>query len=80
MNWSRSHLSRTFSEELGYNLKDYIRKTKVELVCHSLMKKKVKLKFVAEEYGFDSYVSFVAAFKREKGVTPKKYLDNIEKY
>ncbi len=80
VNWSRSHLSKTFNEELNYSLKDYIIKTKVELVCHSLNRKKVKLKFVAEEFGFDSYVTFVNAFKKVKGLTPTQYIANKEKF
>lgn len=78
--WTRSHLSKVFSETLNYSLKEYIIKVKIESACLYLLNNNHKLSFVAEEFGFDNYVSFFNAFKKIKGLTPKKYVENKEKF
>lgn len=78
--WTRSHLSKVFSETLGHTLKEYLVRVKVESVCRYLRQNDHKLGHVADQFGFDSYVTFVNAFKKVKGITPKQYFANKEKF
>lgn len=80
LGWTRSHLSKVFHKSLGYTLKEYLVRVKVETVCRYLSQNEHKLCDVAHQFGFDTYVTFVHSFKKIKGVTPKQYVANKVKF
>ena len=71
---SYEHLSRTFIQECGIHLKEYIRKIKVERGKEHLIKNRdLTIKDVAASIGMDDDKHFCRIFKEETGLTPGEY-------
>ena len=71
---SHEHLSRIFLKECGINLKEYIRKIKIERGKENLIKNRhLSIKDVAASIGMDDDKHFCRLFKEETGLTPGEY-------
>lgn len=68
------YLNRVFKRETGETIGHYILERRMELAA-SLLKERIGATQVAELVGYNSYTSFVAAFKNFYGCPPSKYLD-----
>lgn len=74
---SRSHLSKTFTKELGIPLHQYIIKKKLFL-AKSDIADGLHIQEIAEKYSFNSYSSFYKAFCKEFGQSPNKFKKEVE--
>lgn len=73
---SKYHLMHKFKEQTGYTLHTYIQQKRL-IKAISLIKKGMQITAVSMECGFGDYSSFVRAFKKHYGVSPKKYYKTI---
>lgn len=72
---SREHLSRTFREQTGMTLHDYITKVRLRLAVDLLLQTRLTVKEIADRCGWSEYTIFYRTFKRRFGVTPNELRD-----
>lgn len=70
---SPSYLSKIFKDELGTNFNGYLTTVRVEKSRVLLLSEELSIAEIAELSGFFDQSYFNKVFKRETGVTPKKY-------
>lgn len=73
-----SYLSRRFKEISGKNLTDTILEIRMEESRRLLKNTAGRIKNIAAQLGYESAAHFSRIFKREMGVTPQEYRDNIK--
>ena len=73
---SRSYLSSVFKKETGGNLTTYINHIRIEKSKKLLLDRSVSLADIAGLCGFDDQSYFSKVFKKDVGVSPKKYRDS----
>lgn len=76
---SKFHISREFKKATGLTLHRYIVKTKLDL-CKKLIEEGNAIVYIARICGIGSYNNLFRAFKKEFGITPKEYYNEIKKY
>jgi YesN/AraC family two-component response regulator len=72
---SRSYLSSLFRHETGMSLTAYITRVRVERSKKMLLEGTAGLASIAVQCGFKDQSYFTKVFKKETGVSPKKYRD-----
>ncbi|WP_207536317.1 helix-turn-helix domain-containing protein [Desertivirga arenae] len=70
---SVTYFSNYFKRNFGISYQDYLDNYRVMLIEKRLAVGGLKLKEIAREFGFTDVSHLSKAFKRVKGVTPKKY-------
>ena len=70
---SKSYLSSMFKQETGVSLTEYITKVRIEKSKKMLLEDGVSLLTISEQCGFKDQSYFTKVFKKEVGVSPKKY-------
>jgi len=73
---SRYYLMHRFKEQTGYTVHSYILQKKL-IMAHSLIKKGRPINEVSAECGFGDYSSFVRAFKKMFGLSPRNYYKSL---
>lgn len=73
---SRAYLSTLFKEETGQSLFAYLTQVRVEKGKRLLEDQTLSLAQVAVQCGFEDQSYFSKIFKRETGMSPKKYRDS----
>ena len=76
---SKFHISREFKKATGITLHRYIVKAKLDL-CKKLIEEGNAIVDIARICGIGSYNNLFRAFKKEFGITPKEYYNEIKKY
>lgn len=74
--WSKFHLHRKFSQELGETPKRYTSRLRLNRAAASLAASREPVLAIALENGFHSHEVFTRAFHRQFGCTPRKYRQN----
>ncbi|MBZ9633443.1 AraC family transcriptional regulator [Clostridium sp. FP1] len=69
---NKYYLMHLFKEETGYTIYNYIQKKRI-IKASDLIKSGMQAGEVCEQCGFGDYSSFVRAFKKEFGLSPKQY-------
>jgi AraC-like DNA-binding protein len=69
---NKYYLMHLFKEETGYTLYSYILKKRV-IKASGLLRSGIQTGQVCAQCGFGDYSSFVRAFKKEFGLSPKQY-------
>lgn len=69
---NKYYLMHLFKEETGYTLYNYILKKRI-IKASTLIKNGMQSGEVCAQCGFGDYSSFVRAFKKEFGLSPKQY-------
>ena len=69
------YLNRVFKRMKGTSIGQYILKKRMSMAVHLLSEEKLGATRVSEIIGYNSYSSFVAAFKSFYGCSPSKYLE-----
>jgi len=75
---SKYYLMHKFKNQTGYSLYNYILQKRL-IAANELIKKGVPAMETSIECGFGDYSSFVRAFKKMFGSSPKKYYMNLQK-
>lgn len=70
---SPSHLSRSFKQQFGENISDYITRLRIQRAKSLLADPNLKIAAVAKEVGYSDEKYFSKAFKRAEGLSPKDY-------
>lgn len=76
---SKFHISREFKKLTGTTLHQYIIKTKLDL-CKKLIEEGKPITDIAQICNLGSYNNLFRVFKKEFGITPKEYYNEIKKY
>ncbi|MBD7912209.1 MULTISPECIES: AraC family transcriptional regulator [Clostridium] len=74
---NRYYLMHNFKNETGYTIHSYILEKRLAKAA-TLIKKGQKATSVSTQCGFNDYSSFVRAFKKNFGLSPKQYYNAIE--
>ncbi len=77
LNTSKEHLCRSFKQEIGENLTNYIHKIKIQESLDLIKSKKYSVSEVAFMFGYSSSSYYSSVFKKVIGVSPKKYFEQI---
>lgn len=75
---SKHYLMRKFKKQTGHSVHNYIIQKRL-IYALELMKDKSCMYEIAEIVGFNEYSTFVRAFKKNYGLSPKKYFENYNK-
>lgn len=74
---NRYYLMHNFKNQTGYTIHNYISQKRLAKAA-ALVKKGLQATNVSEQCGFQDYSSFVRAFKKNFGLSPKQYYKAIE--
>lgn len=74
LNVSASHLAREFRKAAGMTLGEYLRVSRIQQACQQLKKQDPDISQIAFELGFTDQSHFTKVFRRQMGITPRKYL------
>ena len=75
---SKHYLMRKFKKQTGHSIHNYIIQKRL-IYALELMKEKSCMYEIAETAGFNEYSTFVRAFTKNYGLSPKKYFENYNK-
>jgi AraC-like DNA-binding protein len=70
---SKYHLMRKFKSYTGYTLHQYILQKRLYL-AKSMLVKGDSMTHISQKVGFNDYSTFVRAFKKEFGLSPREYV------
>lgn len=70
---SKYHLMRKFKAQTGYTIHQYILQKRL-LLAKSMLTERSSITEICQNAGFNDYSSFVRAFKKEFGLSPREYL------
>lgn len=73
INYSYSHMNRTFLQEIGSTPSDYFRERKIEYAKILLTDSNFSMIAIAEAIGYKSAAHFSTAFKKATGQSPSEY-------
>ena len=73
LGFSRSYLSRRFSEQMGITLQDYVLQTRLEAAANMLRFSEEQIGTIAEYLCFPSQSYFTERFRKQYGMTPGEY-------
>ncbi|MPM90058.1 HTH-type transcriptional activator RhaR [bioreactor metagenome] len=68
---SREHLSRTFREQTGSTLHDYITRARLRMAVDLLLQTRLTAKEIAARCGYAGYSVFYRTFRKRLGVAPE---------
>ncbi|MFH1761035.1 MAG: AraC family transcriptional regulator, partial [bacterium] len=74
---SKSYLSTLFKEQTGENLFSYINKVRIEKSKEMLRNTDLSISEIAYKAGFTEPSQFNRVFKKQTGITPTKYRNNL---
>lgn len=72
-NISESYFSKYFKRNFGIGYRDFLEKLQLQLIKRRLQTGEIKLKEIADEFGFTDASHLSKFFKRHEGVNPSEY-------
>lgn len=75
---SYSHFARCFKASNGVSCKEYIERIRVERAKSLLMTTDYDISFISQELGFSDCSHLIRIFKKQCGITPKKYRESVK--
>ncbi len=73
--YSPNYLNHIFKEETGGTILDYIIRCRIDRAKEMMLRPGAKLCDIAQELGYSQATYFSMMFKKNVGVTPKKYME-----
>ena len=73
--FSVPHFHRIFTNHIGENITDYVRRVRLERAGRKLRMGAVDITEVALAAGYDTHAAFSKAFKQQYGFTPSEFRD-----
>ena len=71
---NRSYLSRIFNEGFGKNFSEVVRSYRINYAKECIINQpQLQLHRIADACGFTSYATFIRAFQKETGMSPKQF-------
>ncbi|MEI6714829.1 MAG: AraC family transcriptional regulator [Verrucomicrobiota bacterium] len=70
-------LERLFITHLKMRPQEYLRRVRVRLACHDLVKANMSFDEISTKHGFEDHDTFVKEFQEETGSTPRAYRLNL---
>ena len=77
LNVNASYLSSAFKKECGETLTDYVRRKRLETAANILAHSDKQVQAIAEECGILDVNYFIKLFKKQYGLTPTQYRDQM---
>ena len=77
-NMSKTSFSTAFKQTYGIPFKDYLLNIRVGYACKLLTHSSCNISGIAYESGFENISNFNRQFKKTKGITPSKFIDQIK--
>lgn len=74
---NKYYLSHTFKENMGISIHSYIIRQRLEACKNALTDSRSSITDICSRFGFESYSSFFRYFKKEYGLSPKQYREQI---
>lgn len=71
------YFSHVFKKETGYSPLEFVSMTKINYAKLMLRTTSISISEIAESLGYSSSASFINAFKARRGISPKKYRNQI---
>ena len=81
-NTNPKYISQTINNVFGQNFNNFINEYRIKYACRLLMQEEYKnytISAISKEVGFNSISTFISSFKKNTGVTPSYYIQNMEK-
>ena len=73
---SKYHLLREFKKNTGYTIHRYIQQKRL-IMARELLRENKQITEVCSQCGFGDYSNFIRSFKKEFGMSPKKYFKRV---
>ncbi len=73
VHFTPEYFSKLFKKETGENVKNYIRRIKIDAAKDLLGNPNIPVNMVAAELGYSNYSHFTQMFKKHENVTPTEY-------
>ncbi len=82
LNTNQRYLTEIIKIHRGKSFSNYINGLKIEHITRKLYEnpqyREYKISYLAEECGFASHQAFITVFKKETGVTPSYFIENLK--
>ena len=75
--YSTSYLSKFFSDKFGSTISEYIAKCKIAKISELMLNKSLNIGDIARNVGFNSRTYFNNYFKRNVGIAPQQYREQL---
>lgn len=76
----QNYLGQIFSKELKTTYTDYLRNKRLARAIELLRQKRISNDEIARLCGFSSGAYFISVFKKQYGMTPKKYIERYSRF
>jgi AraC-type DNA-binding domain-containing proteins len=73
---SKYHISHIFKDNMGISVHQYVMKKRLQESIKGILSG-ISVSKVYDLYGFSDYTNYYRAFKKEYGISPKQYKENI---
>lgn len=77
---SRTYLSALFKKEVGCTFPEYLNRYRINKSIEIIKSKNISLSDVASLSGYNDYAHFSKAFKKQKGISPREYVNNTKEH
>ena len=73
---SYTHLRRLFRRDTGFSIKEFITYKRISKAKALILEKKLPLKQIAQQTGYNDAFLFMRTFKKIAGISPGKFEKN----
>lgn len=74
---NKNYFSTFFRENIGVTPQQYIIKYRINKACELMSNEGLTIGDISRSVGYDDTLGFSKIFKKEKGMSPKKYRENV---